>query len=250
MRTINFRFLDNPLLLHHAALAEKFCHSHPAESLVNLRQFSEALIDLFYEKLKVAPLIPDATQGSRIEHLFALRKTDPRIAAIFTKKIVAHFHKLREAGNWAAHVRPLETTRDAEAVLKTAWKLAVWYDFKVCRHKPKLKKFNISSGHESKTTLEFELALAQVEIEDMKAEMRRALRTATAWQERAKKAEIRASSAEGRAKGAERRADCAELRADRAEEKLASLLPPKPVNRLAMLSRAEKAIPATGAHYA
>jgi type I restriction enzyme R subunit len=96
MVSTNFEFLRDvaPLLADTAAFAEKYCHSDPYGAALKLRNFTEALVDDMYHRLRFPRPYNAHLHDLLLESSFI--RTTPRV-------IRNHFDLLRKLGNQGAH---------------------------------------------------------------------------------------------------------------------------------------------------
>ena len=115
----NFGFLTqhDPLLVHLAALAERYVFDDPNSAILKLRQFSEALARQAAANTGIAV----SPQDSQLDVLRAL--VDRRI---LTPEVDKLFHTIRRTGNAAAHDFA-GSAREALYNLQLARKLAIWF---------------------------------------------------------------------------------------------------------------------------
>ncbi len=115
----NFGFLasTDPLLVQHAARAERFVFDAPDVALVKLRQFGEGLAQQAAARTGLYTS-PDEAQVELLRRLRDGRVIDYEVGALF--------HSLRKAGNLAVH-HSVGGQREALHQLRLAWKLAVWF---------------------------------------------------------------------------------------------------------------------------
>ena len=115
----NFAFLAtyDDVLVHHAALAERYVFDDPNAALIKLRQFGELLAQH-----------AAAYTGMAIEARTAQRDLIDQLwgGQIINAQVSQLFHGLRRAGNQAVH-QHTGNRREALHQLQMARKLAVWF---------------------------------------------------------------------------------------------------------------------------
>lgn len=114
----NFKFLENkwPSLSNLGELAERYLYSDPNSTLIKLRMLCERITKniLVYEKIQDDFL----NQDSRLETLNS--------EGIIDYNLLKMLHKIRKAGNLAAHEENNSTT-DAKVLLESAYEICVWF---------------------------------------------------------------------------------------------------------------------------
>lgn len=120
LKSPNFQFLagHHTLLVHLAALAERYLFDDPSTALFKLRQFAELLARQACANVGIATSPAD----DQVAVLNLLR--DRRAAAADTLDL---FHALRKTGNAAVH-EGKGTQSDALHHLRMARQLAIWFD--------------------------------------------------------------------------------------------------------------------------
>jgi type I restriction enzyme R subunit len=115
----NFQFLakHDPVLVRHAALAERYVFDDANSSLIKLRQFGELLA-------QCAAASVGMVIESRDSFLDVLNRL--RSAGVIDHQVSQLFHGLRKLGNEAAH-ESADDRRAALHQLQMARKLAVWF---------------------------------------------------------------------------------------------------------------------------
>lgn len=126
----NFGFLrqHDPVLVRHAALAERYVFDDPNTSLIKLRQFAELLARSMAAQLGIST--DDRTDFLKIlNDLWGTGMLTPESSQLF--------HGIRKAGNDAVH-NSGGTRREALHFLRMARQLAVWFH-KTFGKNPKFK---------------------------------------------------------------------------------------------------------------
>src|SRR5713101_967980 len=115
----NFAFLIqyDEVLVHHAALAERYLFDDPNSALIKLRQFSELLTQHTAAYTGIA-VEAHESQRELIDELYDRQIINAQISQLL--------HGLRKVGNEAAHQHTGER-REALHQLQMARKLAVWF---------------------------------------------------------------------------------------------------------------------------
>lgn len=128
----NFAFLakHDDILVHHAALAERYVFDDPNSALIKLRQLCELLL----KQTAAYNGIPVEERESAVDTINKL--WDRRV---INNQISQLFHGVRKAGNAAAHAS-LADRREALYQLQMTRKLAVWF------HKSFGKDKNFKAG--------------------------------------------------------------------------------------------------------
>jgi type I restriction enzyme R subunit len=118
MKSANFEFIRPHAseLASLGGLAEAYAHPDPASALVKLRTFSEQLVSIVYERLK----LPWPLESN----LFDLLNQDAFRAAV-PPVIISKLHSLRIQGNKAAH-GDRGASHTALWILKEAYDLSRW----------------------------------------------------------------------------------------------------------------------------
>jgi type I restriction enzyme, R subunit len=115
----NFAFLADldPILMHQAALAERYCLEDPSATLSKLRLYGELLAKNIAARFGV---YTDA-QTQQAEIL-----KEQKFRDVLDSKLAEMFHSIRIAGNAAVH-EGKGTVRDALQNLRFAHQLAVYF---------------------------------------------------------------------------------------------------------------------------
>ena len=121
MNSLNFQFLEayDEQLVRYAAEAERYIAKDPEVAVFKIRKFAELLAQLAAEYSSIA--IP--FKCKQLDLLKSLKE-----ARVLDRETAALFHELRKAGNAISHEHQAVANGEVIEYLKTARKLALWFD--------------------------------------------------------------------------------------------------------------------------
>jgi type I restriction enzyme R subunit len=184
----NFAFLADldPILMHQAALAERYCLDDPSSSLTKLRFYGELLAKNIAARFGIYT----DSQPQQTEILRELKYRD-----VLDIKLADMFHSIRIAGNTAVH-EGKGTVHDALQNLRFAHQLAVYFYRVFKDSKFKSGPFQVPPNPANVTeALQNELETARNQILELQGQIEDAERLTEAEAKKREKAEENAAKA-------------------------------------------------------